>query len=73
MDTMLINILNPKAAQLLKDMEDMELISIQKPEESDFASVLKKLRSNSDSTPTLEEITAEVDSERTKRYAGKPA
>jgi hypothetical protein len=71
MDTMLINILNPKAAQLLKDMEEMELISIQKPDESDFASILKKLRSNSDSTPTLEEITAEVDSERTKRYVLK--
>jgi len=68
---MLINILNPKAAQLLKDMEEMELISIQKPDESDFASILKKLRSNSDSTPTLEEITAEVDSERTKRYVLK--
>ena len=71
MDTMLINILNPKVAQLLKDMEEMELISIQKPDESDFASILKKLRSNSDSTPTLEEITAEVDSERTKRYVLK--
>jgi hypothetical protein len=70
MDTMLINILNPKAAKLLLDLEEMELISIQKPGDSGFASLLKKLRSNSDSTPTLEEITAEVESERTKRYAG---
>ena len=70
MDTLLINILDPKATKLLKDLEEMELISIEKPGESAFASVLKKLRSNSDSTPTLEEITAEVESERTKRYAG---
>lgn len=70
MDTLLINILDPKATKLLKDLEEMELISIEKPGESDFASVLKKLRSNSDSTPTLEEITAEVESDRAKRYAG---
>ena len=70
MDTLLINILDPKATALLKDLEEKELISIQNPVEGGFASVLKKLRSNSDSTPTLEEITAEVESERTKRYAG---
>lgn len=70
MDTLLINILDPKATALLKDLEEKELISIQKPVEDGFASILKKLRSNSDSTPTLEEITAEVESERAKRYAG---
>lgn len=70
MATLLIDILDPKAAALLKDLEEMEMISIQNPVESGFASVLKKLRSNSDSTPTLEEITAEVESERKKRYAG---
>ncbi|MET7258179.1 hypothetical protein ACWKW6_27830 [Dyadobacter jiangsuensis] len=68
MDTLLINILDPKATKLLKDLEEMELISIQKPSEDGFVSVLKKLRSISDSTPTLEEITAEVESERKKRY-----
>ncbi|MGG7664754.1 hypothetical protein [Dyadobacter sp. BHUBP1] len=70
MATLLIDILDPKAAALLKDLEEVEMISIQNPVESGFASVLKKLRSNSDSTPTLEEITAEVESERKKRYAG---
>lgn len=70
MDTLLINMLDPKATKLLKNLEEMEMISIQNPVESGFASVLKKLRSNSDSTPTLEEITAEVESERKKRYAG---
>lgn len=70
MDTLLINILDPKATKLMKDLEEMELIYIQNPVEGGFASVLKKLRSNSDSTPTLEEIAAEVESERTKRYAG---
>ena len=45
MDTLLINILDPKATKLLKDLEEMELISIQKPSEDGFVSVLKKLRS----------------------------
>ncbi|MGV3602793.1 MAG: hypothetical protein ACO1N1_16380 [Dyadobacter fermentans] len=70
MDTLLINILDPKATRLLKDLEEMELISIQNLAEGGFADILKKIRSHSDSTPTLEEITAEVESERTKRYAG---
>lgn len=67
---MVINILNPKAAKFLQDLEDMDLISIQKPKESGFISTMNKLHSQSDSTPTLEEITAEVELERAKRYVG---
>jgi len=69
MNTITVNILNPKAARLLKDLADMNLIAIQDTSKSGFASILKKLRSKAKSTPTLEEITNEVELVRSKRYA----
>jgi len=61
--------LNPKAAKLLKDLADLNLIAIQDNSKNGFASVLKKLRSKAKSAPTLDEITKEVESVRSKRYA----
>mgnify|MGYP000930159145 FL=1 len=69
MNTMRIDILNPKAARLLKDLADLNLIAIQDTSKNGFASVLKKLRSKAKSAPTLEEITSEVELVRSKRYA----
>jgi hypothetical protein len=69
MNTMRIDILNPKAAKLLKDLADLNLIAIQDTSKSGFASVLKKLRSKAKSAPTLDEITKEVELVRSKRYA----
>lgn len=69
MDTLKINILNPKALNLLKDLADMDLISIQNNSKNAFEDLLERLRSQSDSAPSLEEITKEVEAERTKRYA----
>lgn len=69
MTTMRIEILNPKAARLLKDLADLNLIAIQDNSTNGFASVLKKLRSKGKSAPTLDEITAEVELVRSKRYA----
>jgi hypothetical protein len=69
MNTMRIDILNPKAAKLLKDLADLNLIAIQDTSKSGFASVLKKLRSKAKSAPTLDEITNEVELVRSKRYA----
>jgi hypothetical protein len=69
MNTMRINILNPKAARLLKDLADLNLIAIQDTSKNGFAAVLKKLRSKAKSAPTLEEITKEVELVRAKRYA----
>ena len=69
MNTMRIDILNPKAAKLLKDLADLNLIAIQDTSKNGFASVLKKLRSKSKSAPTLDEITKEVELVRAKRYA----
>lgn len=68
MDTIRINILNPKAAKLLKDLAALNLISIQDVSKSGFAEVLKKLRAKSKTVPTFEEITNEVELVRSKRY-----
>ena len=69
MNTMRIDILNPKAVKLLKDLADLNLIAIQDPSKNGFASVLKNLRSKAKSVPTLNEITEEVELVRSKRYA----
>ncbi len=65
MNTMRVDILNPKAARLLKDLADLNLIAIQDTSKNGFASVLKKLRSKAKSAPTLDEITNEVELVRT--------
>lgn len=69
MNTMHIDVLNPKAAKLLKDLADMNLIAIRDTSKNGFATVLKKLRSKTKIAPTLEEITKEVEIVRSKRYA----
>jgi len=66
--TIRINILNPKAVKLLKDLADLDLISIKEESKKGFAAVLKKLRSDSKSAPNLDEITKEVEKVRAKRH-----
>ncbi|PTR00824.1 hypothetical protein C8P68_10151 [Mucilaginibacter yixingensis] len=70
MDTLRIDILNPKAKKLLKDLADLDLIAIrkEKPKE-DLKAFLKRLRANEETAPSLEEITAEVEAVRAERYA----
>ncbi|WKN41172.1 hypothetical protein [Tunicatimonas pelagia] len=60
MDTIRIDILNPKAKKLLEDLEALELIAIKKDEKVDFQKVIERLRKKSESTPSLEEIAKEV-------------
>jgi hypothetical protein len=69
MNTMQIDILNPKATKLLKELAALKLISIRDSKKNGFAVVLKKLRSKAVTAPTLAEITKEVELVRTKRYA----
>ena len=71
MNTMQVDIINPKAAKLLKDLEDLNLIAIRSKSKNGFATILKKLRSKTKSAPTLEIITNEVELVRSKRYAKK--
>lgn len=68
MSTIQIEIINPKAAKLLKNLEEMNLISIKKSDKSRFLAVLERLRSNQDKPLTLDEITKEVEIVRAKRY-----
>jgi len=69
MNTIMVNILNPKAEKLLRDLAEMDLIAIEDKPTNRFASVLKKLRSKAKSAPTFDEITKEVELVRARRYA----
>jgi hypothetical protein len=68
MDTIRIDILNPKAMKLLENLEALNLISIKKDSKKRFKEIVKQLRTKSTSTPSLEEITKEVESVRAKRH-----
>ncbi len=69
MESLRIEIVNPKAKNIIKNLADMDLIRIKKEKiKTDFAELLAKLRRNSDQAPSLEEITKEVESVRITRY-----
>jgi hypothetical protein len=70
--TLQIDIINPKATRLLKDLADLNLISIRSEQENNFIKVVTKLRKKASAeNPTFEMITKEVELVRTKRYAKK--
>ena len=69
MNTMRVNILNPKALRILEELAGLNLITIQDTSKNGFATVLKKLRTKAKSAPTFDEITNEVELVRSKRYA----
>ena len=67
---MQIDIINPKATKILKDLADLNLIQIRKPSEDSIINILKKFRKRAKANaPTLNEITKEVELVRAKRYA----
>jgi len=69
MESLRIEIINPKAKRLLQNLADLELIRITKDQvKSEFSELLLKLRSQSESVPSLEEITKEVEAVRKARY-----
>jgi hypothetical protein len=70
MTTYQVNILNPKADKLLKNLADLQLISISKTSSEPFLSIVNKLRDKAAANPpTLEEINREVEIVRAERYA----
>lgn len=71
METLKIEILNPKALQLIKGMQELNLIKVSDEPISTLKAYLKKMRRNSASAPNLEEITKIVEEVRAKRYAKK--
>jgi len=75
MITYQVDILNPKADRLLKELADMDLIAIKQTDSDGFMQVIERLRSKAEQLgpPTMEEITQEVETVRAERYARKKA
>lgn len=69
METLKVDILNPKAKTILKNLADLKLIRIKSSKvKSDLKDLLTRLRVNHDEIPSLEEITSEVQLVRKTRY-----
>lgn len=71
MEALKIEILNPKAKQLIKGMQDLNLIKVTDEPTSALRSYLRKMRSKAATAPNLDEITKIVEEVRTKRYGKK--
>lgn len=69
METIRVEILDPKASQLLKDLADLNLIRI--TPQPTVKEILEKTRIKSYPVPSLNEITAEVEEVRHARYGKK--
>ncbi len=68
MNTITVDILNPKAKKILKSLADLDLIAIRENSENGFSKLLKKLRAKDSIKPSLDEITNEVELVRSRRY-----
>ncbi len=68
MDTIRVDILNPKAKKLLKNLEALNLIAIKKDNKHQFKKIIKQLRAKTSEAPSLKEITKEVERERARRH-----
>lgn len=69
METIRIEIINPKAKSILNGLADLKLIKIKKDKrKSEFMDILTDLRQYSDSAPSIDDITKEVESAREARY-----
>ena len=69
METLKIDILNPKAKSFLQNLADLNLIRIQKEKvKTEFQELLDKLRMKSAEAPSPDEITKEVEAVRKARY-----
>jgi len=72
MSTLQVDILNPKAGKLLKDLASLGLIEIKPMADDGFLKAIEKIRAKAKgNVPSLDEITAEVELVRSKRYASK--
>lgn len=69
METITIDIINPKAKKLLKDLMELDLISIRKHNfKSNLKTLLSKTRKYSNNAVSLDEITKEVEIVRQEMY-----
>tara|TARA_R110002020_G_scaffold272392_4_gene487527 strand:+ start:2068 stop:2283 length:216 start_codon:yes stop_codon:yes gene_type:complete len=71
MEALKIEILNPKALKLIRDMEDLNLIKVSSDPISKMKAYLMRMRKDSDSAPSIEEIAKMVDEVRTSRNEEK--
>lgn len=71
MEALKIEILNPKALQIIKGMQDLDLIRISDDPVSSLQKYLKKMRGKSTTVPDMDEISKIVDEVRFKRYDRK--
>ncbi|GHT19811.1 hypothetical protein AGMMS4957_04930 [Bacteroidia bacterium] len=69
MEAISVEIVNPKAKKLLQNLVELNLIQI--VPRTELSDMLAKLRRNASEVPSLEEITAEVETVRQIRYARK--
>lgn len=71
METIRIDIVNPKAKRIIKELADLNLIAIRdKDPNKSFQKLLSKLRDKR-GTISLDEITKEVELVRGKRHGKK--
>ena len=70
MEVIKIEILNPIAKRLIKNLVDLKLITIQS--KASLSDLLEKLRKNEKNVPSLDEITKEVEQVRRIRNEKKP-
>jgi len=69
MESIRIEILNPKVKSLLKDLADLKLIRIDKEKgKSELQELLDKFRNSAEDNISMEDITSEVDAVRKSRY-----
>jgi phosphopantothenate synthetase len=71
MEALKIEILNPKALQLIKALQDLNLIKITEEPVSKLKSYLKKTRKNDVLPLSLDEITKIVEDVRAERNVEK--
>ena len=71
MEALRIEILNQKALQLIKGMQELNLIKVSEEPASKVKAYLKKMRRNTKTAPSLDEITKIVEEVRAERYAKK--
>lgn len=68
MESLRIDILNPKAKKLLKNLADLNLIKINKSDNSNFSDLIEKIRTSATDEISFDEITKEVEEVRKSRY-----
>jgi hypothetical protein len=71
METLKVDILDPRARKLLRNLADQNLITIRETPTASFRQLLSKLRNQTQQPPNLEAITAEVEKVRTQRFTKK--